>query len=92
MDYYTEYKTELLSKHNNSRDLYKLLEAATEQYYWVANDDSLAVDDEPYGTGYTIEAVLSLFNDLAQYTRLARCDETIPDNLAYITPFFEETE
>lgn len=89
MDYYADTKIELLTKHGTSRELYKVLEEATEQYYWVANDDSLVVDDEPYGTGYTIEAVLSLFNDLAQYSRLYRADETIPDDLAYITPFFE---
>lgn len=92
MDYYIDTKIELLSKHKTSRELYKVLEESAEQYYWVANDDSLAVDDEPYGVGYTIEAVMSLLNDLAQYTRLARCDDTIPDDLAYITPFIEEAE
>lgn len=92
MDYFADTKIELLSKHNTSRELYKVLEEATEQFYWVANDDSLVVDDEPYGVGYTIEAVMSLLGDLARYSRAYRADDTIPDDLAYITPFFEEAE
>jgi hypothetical protein len=89
-DHYTRYKIELLEKHSTSRELYKVLEAATEQYYWETDDNSLLVDDVPHGAGYIIESVLSLLNDLATYKRMYRCDETIPDDLAYITPFIEE--
>lgn len=90
MDRYTEYKIELLTKHSTSRELHEVLEAASQEYYWECNDDSLFVDDTPHGAGWVIECVLSLLNDLAQYKRLWRCDETIPDDLAYITPFIEE--
>ncbi len=90
MDFYTQDKIELLQKHSTSRELYKVLEQAAEQFYWETNDDSLFVDDTPHGAGYEIETVLSLLNDLAQYKRLWRCDSDIPDDIAYITPFVEE--
>jgi hypothetical protein len=90
MDYYADYKIELLTTHNNSRALYQVLQDATEQFYWETNDDSLVVDDEPYNAGYTIEATLSLLQDLRRYHEHYRCDMTIPDDLAYITPFYEE--
>lgn len=89
MDYFADYKIELLTKHNNSRALYEVLQEATEQYYWETNDDSLVVDNDPYGAGYTIEAVISLLNDLTAYNRHYRCDEKIPADLKYITPFWE---
>ena len=92
VDYYKDYKIELLTKHDNSRALYQVLHEATEQFYWETNDDSLVVENDPYGAGYTIEATLSLLNDLTVYHRLDRADETIPDDLAYITPFMQEAE
>lgn len=89
-DRFIEDKVELLQKHDNSRAIYQLLEDAIQQYYWECNDDSLVVDDEPFGAGYTIELITSLLGDLSSYHRYSRCDDTIPDYLAYITPFFAD--
>jgi hypothetical protein len=88
--FYTQYKIDLLEQHSTSRELYQVLAKATEEFHWVTNDDSLFVDDTPLGAGHEIETIVSLLSDLAQYNQLARCDATIPDDLAYITPFIGE--
>lgn len=89
-DRFIEDKVELLREHDNSRAIYQLLQDTVELYYWECNDDSLVVDDEPFGAGYKIELLTSLLSDLSSYHRYNRCDDTIPDYLAYITPFFTD--
>lgn len=91
-DRFIEEKVQLLRDHDNSRAIYQLLESTVEQYYWECNDDSIVVDDDPWGAGYQIELLTSLISDLAMYHRLARADEAIPDYIAYITPFYEDAE
>ena len=91
-DRFIEDKVRLLRDHDNSRAIYQILQDTVEQYYWECNDDSLVVDDDPWGAGYQIELITSLLSDLAMYHRCARADEEIPEFISYITTFYEEAE
>jgi hypothetical protein len=89
-DHYTKHKVELLEKYDNSRDIVQVMQDAVDLYFDVSNHDSLAVDEEPFGAGWNLELALSLLNDLVRYNRHYRCDDTIPDDLAYIKPYFND--
>lgn len=87
-----EYKIELLKECSNSREIYQSLDDVVSQYYHECNDDSLAVDDEPYCGPWYIERHIELLSDLREYTECVRNDQDIPENLTYINDFWKSED
>jgi len=85
-----EEKVEILERCDNSRDIYKEMESAMEQWYWECDTDSLKVSGQPWGAIYQVELCLELLDDLREYTEMVRCDSNIPDRLDYITSFWDK--
>lgn len=87
-----QYKVELLERCESSREIYDSLDSQVSNWYHECNDDSYAVDDEPYCGPWYIDRHLELLSDLREYTELVKDGEDIPEHLTYITPFWKDVE
>ena len=85
-----EYKIELLRRCSSSREIYQSLSNQIDEYDQHCNDDSYAVDDEPYCAPWYIERHVELLNDLRQYTELVKYDDNIPEHLLYLVNFYKD--
>lgn len=90
IDRYLQDKIEMLQRCNNSRDIFDELESATEQYRYESSKSDFRVFGMPFGSHYEIDTCISLLHDLYQYTDLVKTDSEIPDELSYITPYWNK--
>lgn len=86
------HKIELLKQCSNSREIYESLDSVVSEYYDECNDDSLAVDGEPYCGPWEIERHIELLSDLREYTKCVNDDQDIPDHLTYINEFWKSQD
>lgn len=87
-----ERKIELLKSCSNSREIYESLDSIVQQYYHECDDDSFAVDDEPYCAPWDIERHVELLSNLREYTECVKNDQDIPDHLTYINDFWNHKD
>lgn len=87
-----EFKIELLQRCSSSREIYESLDSQVQEYYHECNDDSYAIDNEPYCAQWYIERHVALLSELHEYTRLVKIDAHIPEHLQYITEFWKDIE
>ena len=85
-----EEKVEILERCDSSREIYKEMESAVEQWYWECNENTLQVTGQPWGAVYEVELCAELLDDLREYTELSRTDSDIPERLDYITSFWKK--
>jgi len=82
-------KIDILKRCKTSREVYESLSSEIEQWHWETNDDDLTIDDEPYCIGWEIEVHTQLLSDLKEYTSIVKVDGDIPEELQYITQFWD---
>jgi hypothetical protein len=81
-------KIQILQKYKTSHEIYEQLESCLQGWYWATYyQDNLSVTESP-DMDYKIDLYRELLSDLAEYTYLHENSRAIPDNLEYITDYW----